>query len=116
MPDHHKFPLAKYRLLREALASDWRFRFVRSESAARDDLIRIHGETYVDEFIEGRLSPQAMRRIGFPWSPELVARTLASAGGTLLATQTALKHGFGRYSRRRYASCIPQRGSRILRI
>jgi acetoin utilization deacetylase AcuC-like enzyme len=36
-----------------------------------------------------------MRRIGFPWSPELVKRTLASAGGTLGATCSALETGFG---------------------
>ncbi len=36
-----------------------------------------------------------MRRIGFPWSPELVARTLASTGATLLATRAALENGFG---------------------
>lgn len=36
-----------------------------------------------------------MRRIGFPWSPELVTRTLASGGATLAATQNALFHGFG---------------------
>jgi acetoin utilization deacetylase AcuC-like enzyme len=36
-----------------------------------------------------------MRRIGFPWSPELVTRTLASAGGTLGATRSALEIGFG---------------------
>jgi acetoin utilization deacetylase AcuC-like enzyme len=35
-----------------------------------------------------------MRRIGFPWSKELVNRTLASVGGTLLATAEALGSGF----------------------
>jgi acetoin utilization deacetylase AcuC-like enzyme len=36
-----------------------------------------------------------MRRIGFPWSPELVQRTLASVGGTLQAARDALSTGFG---------------------
>src|SRR5258706_4695228 len=36
-----------------------------------------------------------MRRIGFPWSEGLVQRTLASAGGTLAATQDAVDTGFG---------------------
>lgn len=57
--------------------------------------MQIHDPTYVDEFLQGSLPVQAMRRIGFPWSPELVTRTLASAGGTLLATQTAIETGFG---------------------
>ena len=36
-----------------------------------------------------------MRRIGFPWSPELVRRTLASVGGTLAASRDAMACGFG---------------------
>jgi acetoin utilization deacetylase AcuC-like enzyme len=36
-----------------------------------------------------------MRRIGFPWSPELVRRTLASVGGTLAASRDAMERGFG---------------------
>ena len=36
-----------------------------------------------------------MRRIGFPWSRELVTRTLASTGSTLLAVQNALDTGCG---------------------
>jgi acetoin utilization deacetylase AcuC-like enzyme len=95
LPDHHKFPLPKYRLLRELLTRDSRFALERSRLAERDELLQIHDQTYVDEFLEGRLPAQAMRRIGFPWSPELVTRTLASAGGTLLATRTAVKTGFG---------------------
>jgi len=36
-----------------------------------------------------------MRRIGFPWSEDLVRRTLASVGGTLAATEDAIGTGFG---------------------
>jgi acetoin utilization deacetylase AcuC-like enzyme len=36
-----------------------------------------------------------MRRIGFPWSQGLAARTLASPGGTLAAAGDALDSGFG---------------------
>jgi len=36
-----------------------------------------------------------MRRIGFPWSPELVKRTLASAGSTLAAAREAIESGVG---------------------
>jgi acetoin utilization deacetylase AcuC-like enzyme len=35
-----------------------------------------------------------MRRIGFPWSKDLVNRSLASVGGTLQATAQALASGF----------------------
>ena len=37
--------------------------------------------------------PRAMRRIGLPWSPELVNRTFTAVGGTLLTVQLALEFG-----------------------
>src|SRR5207302_4249246 len=54
-----------------------------------------HDPDYVRAFMEGTLSPAAMRRIGFPWGPRLIARTLASVGGTLAATDEALRTGCG---------------------
>jgi acetoin utilization deacetylase AcuC-like enzyme len=95
LPAGHKFPLAKYRLLREALSSDGRFGFHPAPAVCREDLLRVHDPAYVDGFLDGSLDPKIMRRIGFPWSPELTKRTLASAGGTLAATSTALRTGFG---------------------
>ncbi len=59
------------------------------------DILRVHSPEYVEGFLTGTLSPTAMRRIGLPWSKELVDRTLASVGATLAATQEALSFGFG---------------------
>src|SRR5438045_5119281 len=55
----------------------------------------VHGERYVDDFLAGTLSPEAIRRIGFPWSEGLVRRTLASIGGTLSASEHAFECGWG---------------------
>ena len=82
-------------MLRERLAGDIRFALSPAEPARREELIRIHDEDYVDRFISGQLPREVLRRIGLPWSPEFVWRTLASAGGTLQATQIALAEGFG---------------------
>lgn len=90
LPEGHKFPLEKYRLLRETLSTDARFRFHPAQFIAREDLLRVHDPDYVAAFLGGTLERQISRRIGFPWSPELVDRTLASAGATLAATQIAL--------------------------
>ncbi len=95
LPDAHKFPLPKYRLLRERLAGDERFALEPGELASLKAVLRVHERSYVDGFLNGTLENQVMRRIGFPWSPELVTRTLASAGGTLLAARSALDMGFG---------------------
>lgn len=54
-----------------------------------------HDPAYVQAFIAGELTAAAVRRIGFPWSQGLVERTLASAGGTLCATEDALSRGWG---------------------
>lgn len=95
LPDGHKFPLSKYRLLREALTAKDPHQFDLQPAPAieRGDLVRIHDPHYVDSFLTGSIEPQKMRRIGFPWSPGLVERSLASVGGTLAATHAALRNG-----------------------
>ncbi len=95
LPAGHKFPLSKYRLLRERLSGDPRLQLQPSELASPQALLRVHAKEYVEGFLNGSLDAAVMRRIGFPWSPELVTRTLASAGGTLGATCSALETGFG---------------------
>ncbi len=95
LPEEHRFPIEKYRLTRELLASDGRFRFAPAPLADRETIELTHDPEYVTAFLEGSLSPHAIRRIGFPWSRELVLRTLASVGGTLAATKEALANGWG---------------------
>ncbi len=82
-------------MVREALSGDERFRLQPATLAVPEDLLRIHDEEFVQHFLSGTLSESAMRRIGFPASPQLVTRTLASVGGTLEATRAALSKGFG---------------------
>lgn len=93
LPAAHRFPARKYRLLRECLEGDSRFDFWPAPLAERGQLVLAHDPAYVDGFLQGTLDAGAMRRIGFPWSPALVRRTLASAGGTLAATEAAVRDG-----------------------
>lgn len=95
LPAGHKFPLEKYRLLREALEGAPNCVLAPAPAASREDIELAHDAGYVAAFLAGTLEPSAMRRIGFPWSAELVRRTLLSAGGTLAATADALARGFG---------------------
>ena len=100
LPPEHRFPLAKYRLLRERIER-WPaatgVQLLLAPRAGRDELLLVHTAGYVDDFVTGRLDREAMRRIGFPWSPELVERSLRSCGGTLAATRTALQEGAAVY-------------------
>lgn len=93
LPPEHRFPARKYGLLRESLEGDSRFLLRPAELARPEQLARAHDPAYVDAFVAGRLDASAQRRIGFPWSRELVARTMASAGATLGAAASALRDG-----------------------
>ena len=94
LPPGHRFPAEKYRLLRETLTADG-FDFEAAPFASTETIELVHNPEYVRAFLDGTVDPQIMRRIGFPWSAELVCRTLASVGGTLSATRDALEVGIG---------------------
>jgi len=95
LPPDHRFPARKYRLLREALTGDRRFEILPAPLASPEEICEAHDAEYVRQFLHGELPPAAVRRIGFPWSPALVLRTLASVGGALAATDAAEETGFG---------------------
>jgi len=95
LPPGHKFPLEKYAMLRALLAEDRDYNLTPAPFAAPADLELAHDTSYVQSILEGTVDGRVMRRIGFPWSPELVRRTLASVGGTLAAARDAMQFGFG---------------------
>jgi acetoin utilization deacetylase AcuC-like enzyme len=93
LPDGHRFPMAKYRRLRERLVEE----AVVAESdllvpdpAPWDALRLAHDPEYVDAVANGTLLPEAQRRIGFPWSPAMVERSRRSVGATLAAAAEVL--------------------------
>ncbi len=95
LPAGHKFPIGKYALLRKTLEAEGTCTLSPAPLADPADIELAHDPAYVRAFLDGTLERAAMRRIGFPWSEQLVRRTLASAGGTLAATRDALENGFG---------------------
>jgi acetoin utilization deacetylase AcuC-like enzyme len=95
LPAGHRFPVAKYRLIRDLLVADGSFELIPAPLADPALIQLAHDADYVRSFLEGKMAPAAIRRIGFPWSQGLVQRTLASVGGTLGATAQALASGWG---------------------
>jgi acetoin utilization deacetylase AcuC-like enzyme len=96
LPPHHRFPMAKYRLLRESLAASGVFAsadFISPPAASFTELARAHAPDYVLRMEAGEVSAQEMRVIGFPWSPEMIERSRRSSGATLDACRHALKEG-----------------------
>jgi acetoin utilization deacetylase AcuC-like enzyme len=95
LPPGHKFPIEKYAMLRALLAGGGNFDLLPTPFATSADLELAHDPAYVQSILLGTVDDRVMRRIGFPWSPELVRRTLASVGGTLAAARDAMQYGFG---------------------
>ncbi len=95
LPPGHKFPMSKYRQVRDLLAQTGFYHFECAPVASPGMVELAHDPEYVRQFIQGNLPASAIRRIGFPWSEGLVKRTLASVGGTLGATEDAFRAGWG---------------------
>ena len=97
LPDGHRFPAAKYALLRRRLAAHAAagasLEFVEPHAATDDELVRVHDRAYVGRVLSGTLSRDEVRRIGFPWSAALVERSLRSTGAAVDAAAAAVADG-----------------------
>ncbi len=88
LPEGHRFPMAKYRRLRERIIGEGVVApddLVVPEAAPWDAIRLAHAPEYVDAVASGTLSPAEQRRIGFPWTPAMVERSRRSVGATLAA-------------------------------
>ncbi len=96
LPPGHRFPMAKYRRLRDRIVSDPYFAsdiLLVPSAVTVEQLCRAHDPDYVERVLEGRLSPAEVKRIGFPWTPAMVERSQRSSGATLAAARHALTDG-----------------------
>lgn len=96
LPDGHRFPMGKYALLRKRIAESHlanAHKLLVPEPADAGQLGLVHTQGYLEKVLTGSLSTQEIRRIGFPWSPELVERSRRSVGGTIAAARSALLDG-----------------------
>jgi len=95
LPERHRFPIDKYRTLRDLLLSRGAApsQFLRPKALRPETLNGVLCADYIGRFVSGELDRQAMRRIGFPWSEQLVKRTFTAVGGTILAGVLSLERG-----------------------
>lgn len=96
LPEGHKFPMAKYSRLRERILAEGIVStddLHEAPAATPDELCLVHTPAYVDAVINGTLPHDVQRRIGFPWSPEMVERSRRSVGATIAAARAALDEG-----------------------
>ncbi len=95
LPEGHRFPMRKYRDLRDALAVSLpQARLVEAPAATPGELALAHAPSYVDAVLHGHLSAAQQREIGFPWSPQMAERSRRSVGATIAAARAALQEGF----------------------
>ncbi|HSV54868.1 MAG TPA: histone deacetylase, partial [Burkholderiaceae bacterium] len=91
LPEGHRFPMAKYRLLRERVAAELpQVRMMQAPPASDGELALAHSPAYINAVADGSLGAQQMREIGFPWSEAMVERSRRSAGATVAAAKAAL--------------------------
>jgi acetoin utilization deacetylase AcuC-like enzyme len=91
LPEGHRFPMSKYRLLRDGVAGTRGLKLCEAPAATDTQLLLAHDPVYVQKVVTGMLEPKEQREIGFPWTPGMVERSRRSVGATIAACQSALK-------------------------
>ncbi|WMS89760.1 histone deacetylase [Pseudoalteromonas sp. HL-AS1] len=96
LPERHRFPIQKYQLLKTEIENLGvsAIHFQEPKKATKSQLSLCHSQRYIDDFLNGTLSNKAIKKMGFPYSNELVERTLLSVGASIQSSEHALKHGF----------------------
>jgi len=90
LPPAHRYPLAKYPLLRDhALAAGHDVDV--PGPISWEALLRVHDAAFVQRMRAGALEKREARVLGLPWSPQLVERARRGTLGTLHAARDALR-------------------------
>jgi len=98
LPDGHRFPIGKYRMVRDGVVAAGLLHagdIEEPDRASLDWLRLVHGTEYIGAVLDGALGAPAERRLGFPWRPELPERSLRTVQGTVEAAIDALERGAG---------------------
>jgi acetoin utilization deacetylase AcuC-like enzyme len=96
LPKGHRFPIQKYQLLRQRVADSGLAKpgkMIVPLPASDEELGLVHDQDYLDKVRCGKLTEKEIRRIGFPWSPQMVERSRRSVGATIAACRSALQNG-----------------------
>jgi acetoin utilization deacetylase AcuC-like enzyme len=94
LPVGHRFPMQKYRLVREGvLAGVPGVEFHEAPFTTDGVLALAHHPDYINRVSSGALSTAEQRAIGFPWTPQMAERSRRSAGATIAACRAALAEG-----------------------
>lgn len=96
LPEGHRFPMIKYDLLPKQLLHEGTCttdNFFEPDIGTASDILRAHTPNYVYALSHNLIPPKAIRKVGFPWSHELVEREMRIAQGTIQGARFALTNG-----------------------
>lgn len=91
LPAGHRFPMAKYAILRQLVTTLLpAVELLEPVAASDEELALAHDADYIGRVCRGGLSAAEQRAIGFPWSAQMVERSRRSVGATIAACRSAL--------------------------
>lgn len=98
-PERGSFKFDKYYLVMEALRALSQERNFPITEHAPDPMPRqwleaVHCPDYVEQVFDAKVPREKERRLGFPVTPHIAQRVQHTNGGTWLAIQLAMEHGF----------------------
>ena len=93
LPAGHRFPMQKYRLLRQQVGEIPGVVLSEAPSATDHQILMAHDPVYLQNLIRGTLDAKMQREIGFPWSQAMVERSRRSVGATIAASRMAIREG-----------------------
>ncbi|MFP4024270.1 MAG: histone deacetylase [Thiohalospira sp.] len=96
LPKGHRFPMDKYSLIPQQLISEGTYlkqNFFEPKLPEDDFIALVHSKDYINKLKNNKLTRAEERRIGFPFSPELLRREELICVGTTQAALFALENG-----------------------
>nr|MDQ3395737.1 histone deacetylase [Bacteroidota bacterium] len=98
LPEGHRFPIAKYELLKAQLLYDGsidEIQLVDPGIVDEDHILKVHTLEYWNHLKSCTLGPKEIRKIGLPINEKSVLRSRNTVAGTILASLQALSLGIG---------------------
>ena len=100
LPKNHKFTASKFSdLFKYLQIKDFYFRsnILEPNKASIEELELVHDREYISKILNGTLTDNEIRRLGFNWSEILSNRSFLAVNGTLLTCKEALKNGIANH-------------------
>ena len=96
LPEGHRFPMLKYDLIPEQLLYEGTIKNENIFSPGqlpKSQIVAVHDHAYWKKLDDGRLTKDEIRKMGFPYSNELVLRERVILQGTIDCAKFALEYG-----------------------